>query len=70
VRRFILDTGIAGLYLDRKRGVFDRAAAEVAAGNRVGRAIALTLGDTTVVTMDVDLSAVPGLSFENWAEPV
>ena len=23
--RFILDTGIAGLYLDRKRGVFERA---------------------------------------------
>ena len=36
MRRFILDTGIAGLYLDRKRGVFERAAAEVAKGNRVG----------------------------------
>jgi tRNA(fMet)-specific endonuclease VapC len=34
--RFVLDTGIAGLYLDRKRGVFDRAEAEVARGNRVG----------------------------------
>jgi tRNA(fMet)-specific endonuclease VapC len=34
--RFILDTGIAGLYLDRKRGVFERAEAEVAKGNRVG----------------------------------
>jgi predicted nucleic acid-binding protein len=30
-------------------------------------AIARTLGDTTVVTMDVDLSAVPRLSVENWA---
>ncbi len=37
--RFILDTGIAGLYLDRKRGVFERAAVEVARGNRVGIAI-------------------------------
>ncbi|MHC5542886.1 hypothetical protein ACYOEI_32080 [Singulisphaera rosea] len=36
MRRFILDTGIAGLYLDHKRGVFERAVAEVAAGNRVG----------------------------------
>ncbi len=36
MRRFILDTGIAGLYLDRQRGVFERAAAEVARGNRVG----------------------------------
>jgi len=32
--RFILDTGIAGLYLDRKRGVFERAEAEAAKGNR------------------------------------
>jgi tRNA(fMet)-specific endonuclease VapC len=132
--RFILDTGIAGLFLDRKRGVFERAEAEVAKGNRVGiaapvlaelayraegspkrernlqrlrqalavwklwladidttfeygriafqlkklgrpigqndiwiAAIALTLGKTTVVTMDVDLSAIPGLTVENWA---
>ena len=39
MKRFILDTGIAGLYLDRKRGVFERAAAEVARGNRVGIAV-------------------------------
>lgn len=137
MRRFILGTGIAGLYLDRRRGVFERAAAEVANGNRVGvagpvvgelafraegspqreenlrrlrealgvwkvwladldaefeygriafemkrigrpigqnditiAAIAFTLGNTTVVTMDADQSAVPGLSVENWAEPV
>ena len=36
MRKFILDTGIAGLYLDRKRGVLERATAEVARGNRVG----------------------------------
>jgi tRNA(fMet)-specific endonuclease VapC len=30
-------------------------------------AIALTLGNCTVVTMDSDLSAVPGLAVENWA---
>lgn len=137
MRRFILDTGIAGLYLDRKRGVFERAAAEVVAGNRVGiagpvvgelafraegspkrernllrlrealgvwkvwladiaaefeygriafelktlgrpigqnditiAAIARTLANTTVVSTDDDLSSVPGLSVENWAEPV
>lgn len=136
MRRFILDTGIAGLYLDRRRGVFERAAAEVARGNRVGiaapvlgelafraegspqrdrnllrlrqaldvwkvwladvaaefeygriafelktigrpigqnditiAAIAFALGNTTVVTMDGDLSSVPGLSVDNWAEP-
>lgn len=135
--RFLLDTGIAGLYLDRKRGVFERAEAENAKGNRVGiaapvlaelvfraegspqrdrnilrlrqalnvwklwlvdsdtafeygriafelkkigrpmgqndimiAAIALTLGNTTVVTMDSDLAAVPGLIVENWAEAV
>lgn len=137
MRRFILDTGTAGLYLDRKRGVFDRATAEVAAGNRVGvagpvvgelafraegspkreqnllrlrealdvwkvwladvaaefqygriafqlktlgrpigqnditiAAIAFSLGNATVVTLDGDLSSVPGLSVENWADPV
>ena len=135
MRRFILDTGMAGLYLDRKRGVFERAAAEVAAGNRVGvagpvvgelafraegsprreldllrlrqaldvwkvwladlaaefeygriafelktvgrpigqnditiAAIARTIGNATVVTMDADLSTVPGLAVENWAD--
>ena len=31
-------------------------------------AIALSLGNTTVVTMDTDLSAVPGLTVENWAD--
>lgn len=137
MKRFILDTGIAGLYLDRKRGVFERAEAENANGNRLGiagpvlaelafraegspqrdrnilrlrqaldvwrlwlvdtaaafeyrriaftlktigrpigqnditiAAIALALGSTTVVTMDSDLSAVPGLSVENWAEAI
>ena len=30
-------------------------------------AIALTLGNTTVVTMDSDFANVPGLRIENWA---
>jgi tRNA(fMet)-specific endonuclease VapC len=30
-------------------------------------AIALSLGKCTVVSSDNDLSAVPGLSVENWA---
>ena len=29
-------------------------------------AIALTLGECTVVTFDADLSAIPGVSVENW----
>ncbi|HUR54860.1 MAG TPA: type II toxin-antitoxin system VapC family toxin [Gemmataceae bacterium] len=32
-------------------------------------AIALSLGNCTVVTTDSDLTAVPGLSVENWATP-
>jgi tRNA(fMet)-specific endonuclease VapC len=32
-------------------------------------AIAATLGNATVVTMDSDLSAVPGLTVENRANP-
>jgi tRNA(fMet)-specific endonuclease VapC len=30
-------------------------------------AIALSLGDCTVVTADTDLSAIPGLKVENWS---
>lgn len=30
-------------------------------------AVALTLGNCTVVSKDSDLSAVPGLAVENWA---
>jgi len=137
MKRYLLDTGIAGLYLDRKRGVFERAEAENAKGNRIGiagpvlaelafraegspqrdrnilrirqalavwklwfmdtaaafeyariafelktigramgqndiciAAIALSLGNTTVVTMDSDLAAIPGLTIENWAAAV
>lgn len=129
---FLLDTGIAGLYLDR--GVFERAQAETRKGNRVGvagpvvselafraegspfrelnltrlrqatrvwrvwlatmevsfeygrlafelrrigralgqnditiAAIARTMPNCTVVTMDGDFSGVPGLQVENWA---
>jgi tRNA(fMet)-specific endonuclease VapC len=32
-------------------------------------AIALTLGDCTVVTTDTDLAAVPGLRTEDWSVP-
>jgi tRNA(fMet)-specific endonuclease VapC len=61
---------------------FDRSAAEeygrlYAAMRRMGRpippidlqiaAIALTLGNCTVVTTDSDFAAIPGLSVENWA---
>jgi tRNA(fMet)-specific endonuclease VapC len=135
--RFLLDTGIAGLYLARKRGVFERAQVETAKGHRIGiggpvlaelafraegsphrernlralegaldvwklwlpdakaffeygriafalkkagrpvgqndiliAAIAQALGDCTIVTMDSDLSAIPGLVVENWALPL
>jgi tRNA(fMet)-specific endonuclease VapC len=134
MRRYLLDTGIAGRYIDRRNGVYERARAEWSRGNwvgiaypvlaelayrvegspnrdrnmqrlqlalaswklwpvteeaafeygriaaelrRVGRvigqndimiaAIALTLGNTTVVTMDADFTAVSGLTVENWA---
>jgi tRNA(fMet)-specific endonuclease VapC len=32
-------------------------------------AIAVSLGNTTVVSADSDLGAVPGLPVENWATP-
>ena len=134
MRRYLLDTGIAGDYIDRRRGVYERAQEEVAKGNRIGigvpvlaelaygieqsmsrgrnmqslrttlaawkvwpfdeaaafeygrlaaelrrvgrpmqtvdimiAAIALTLGNCTVVSADSDLTAIPGLKVENWA---
>ena len=133
MRRYLFDTGIAGDYINRRHGVFERAREEVAQGNRIGigmpvlaelyfgielsasrernlqrlrvalstltvwpfteaasakygqiaaelrrigrtiqtpdlmiAAIALTLSNCTVVTSDTDLSAVSGLSVENW----
>jgi tRNA(fMet)-specific endonuclease VapC len=33
-------------------------------------AIAKTIGDCKVVSMDGDMSAIPGLEVENWASPV
>ncbi len=134
MRRFLLDTGIAGDYVARRRGVYERAREAVARGDRLGigvpvlaelwygvensatrdrnaerlrrvlpdlvvwpfteraaeefgrlaaelrragrmigrtdimiAAIALSLGNTTVVSADSDLAAVPGLTVENWA---
>jgi len=36
MRRFLLDTGIAGDYVARRRGVYERAREAVARGDRVG----------------------------------
>lgn len=131
--RFLLDSGIASDFINRRNGVYERARVEVSKGNPVGicipvlaelvsgiersasrdrnfqalqialtslklwpfdrpaafeygrihavllsigrpmqvvdvmiAAIALTLGNTTVVTKDSDLTHVPGLTVENW----
>ena len=132
--RFLLDTGIAGDFIDRRRGVYERAREETAQGNRIGigipvlaelvygiersasrdrnmqslrmalaawklwpfdeksafeygriaaelrrfgrpmqvvdmmiAAIAFSLGNCMVVSGDNDLTAVPGLTVQNWA---
>jgi tRNA(fMet)-specific endonuclease VapC len=134
MKRFLLDTGIASDFINRRHNVFERAREEVARGNRIGigipvlgellagielsvtreenlqrlrravsvwllwpfdeaaaeaygriyailrrmgrpmqqvdmqiAAIGLSLGNTTVVSSDSDLAAVPDLSIENWA---
>lgn len=36
MKRYLLDTGIAGYYIDRRRGVFERARTETALGNWIG----------------------------------
>jgi tRNA(fMet)-specific endonuclease VapC len=134
MRRYLLDTGIAQDFMNRRHGVRDRVDVERHRGNRIGicvpvlgelwagiegsasrernevklrnalsrlvvwpyaneaaaafgrlfaelrrigrpmqqidiqiAAIALTLGNCTVVSADGDLAAVPGLTVENWA---
>jgi tRNA(fMet)-specific endonuclease VapC len=136
MRRYLLDTGIAGHFANDRYGVRTRVQDEIRRGNKIGTcvpvlgelyygvensetrernlrlllialnhlriwpytneaaegfgriraelrrlgrpmqivdmqlaAIALTLGNCTVVTTDSDLAAVPGLRVENWAEP-
>jgi tRNA(fMet)-specific endonuclease VapC len=39
MRRYLLDTGIAGDFINLRRGVYDRARAEVAKGGHVGIAV-------------------------------
>jgi tRNA(fMet)-specific endonuclease VapC len=36
MRRYLLDTGAAGDYINHRHGVFERAREEVARGNRIG----------------------------------
>ena len=36
MKRYLLDTGIAACYIDRRRGVFERAQTEVGLGNWIG----------------------------------
>ena len=134
MKRFLFDTGIAGMYISRIANIRERSMEEAARGNRIGislinlaelyygvensttkeknlkrltahlqhftiwpftqaaarefgrlatilkkigrpmqqidimiAAVAMTIPHCTVVTRDTDLSAVPGLSVENWA---
>jgi tRNA(fMet)-specific endonuclease VapC len=133
MRRFLLDTGIASDFINRRRGVYERAREEVAKGNRIGigmpvlaelaygiewsaahdrnmqrlhtalaawrvwpfdeptafqygrlaaelrrigrpmqavdimiAAIAMAVGNCTVVSADRDFAAAPGLTLETW----
>jgi hypothetical protein len=36
MRHYLLDTSAAGDFIDRRRGVYERAGEEVARGNRIG----------------------------------
>jgi tRNA(fMet)-specific endonuclease VapC len=61
---------------ERAAEEFGRIAAELKrTGRMIGRidiqiaAIALAMGNTTVVSADSDLTAIPGLTVENWATP-
>jgi tRNA(fMet)-specific endonuclease VapC len=67
--RFLLDTGPAQKFVNKDpaiRRFGERLRSDVSVATSL--AIALTLGDCTVVTFDSDLAAVPGLSVENWQD--
>ena len=57
--RFLLDTGIAADYLNKRNGVFERARAERAKGNAIGIAIPvlaeLVYGIEKSVTRDANM---------------
>ena len=61
-RRFLLDAGPAQDFLLLRR--IGRPMQQI---DMQVAAVALTLGDCTVVTVDSDLSAVPGLSVTDWS---
>ncbi|MBM4095106.1 MAG: type II toxin-antitoxin system VapC family toxin [Planctomycetes bacterium] len=77
MRRYLLDTGMMGHFIDHRRGVDQRVREARQRGARIGTcmpvvdmqiaAIARALGNCTVVSSDSDLSDVPGLAVENWA---
>jgi predicted nucleic acid-binding protein len=69
MNRYLLDTGIAQGFVNRRDGVQGRVDAERHKGNRIDimiAAIAFSLGNCVVVTDDTDLAAVPGLPVESW----
>ncbi len=55
MKRFLLDSGIASDYMNRRHGVYDRARAEAAKGNRIGIGTPV-LGE---LVFGVELSAAP-----------
>src|SRR5437868_3350437 len=62
VNRYLLDTGIAGDFVNRRGRVREHA---LAVDDIQIAAVALTLPNCVVVTKDSDLRAVPGLKTED-----
>lgn len=62
--RFLLDTGIAADYLNKRNGVFERARAERASGNPVGIAVPvlaeLAYGIEKSATRDANMKLLRG----------
>ncbi len=66
MRRFLLDTGPAQHLINRRHGMLERVDEQRHLGNRIGICVPV-LGNCIVISTDSDLTAVPGLTVENWA---
>jgi len=70
MNRFLLDSGIASDYINRRNGIRDRAHAEVAKGNRIGIGVTglaeliygIELSSSRAQNMDLLRRALPSLT--------
>ena len=74
MKRYLLDTGIMGHFINHRHGVDGRVRDARRQGARIGTCMPVVgelfagveLSNCTVVTTDSDLASIPDLTVENW----